>query len=131
MVKKFHLERPQFKKIERQIHGGLTKISHGLSKAGDNIQKGARVGEKVLGSIQTVAPILEAGAIAYNPELAPLVVGGALLAGQGKQLAHSIKKIGQNVSEAGNQTNPTTIKNNIQRAKPQPKDDDDKIKFYN
>jgi len=132
MVKKFHLPRQQFKKLGRQIHGGLTKVSHGISTAGSGIEKAGRLGEKAFGTIQTVAsnPIVQGAALALAPEIAVPLAAGAVLAGQAKNISHVVKKGGQAVQSLGESVDPENIKSSIQRAKPAGDDPRSGVTFH-
>jgi hypothetical protein len=132
MVKKFHLPRHQFKKLGRQIHGGLTKVSHGISKAGSGIEKAGRLGEKAFGTIQTVAsnPIVQGAALAFAPEIAVPLAAGAVLAGQAKNISHGVRKGGEAVKSVGETIDPENIKSSIQRSKPKSEDSNSGITFH-
>lgn len=127
MVKKFHLPTKAFKKIGRTVRGGIRKVGSVAKEVGGAVEKGAGAVEQGLGAVEKVAsnPIVQGAVLAFAPEIAVPLAAGAVLAGQGKNIAHGVKKGGQAVKEGGEKLD------EVSRAKPSVKlHDDGNITFH-
>jgi hypothetical protein len=136
MVRKFHIPHQAFRKIGKQVHGGLRKASNTVTKGADKLEKATKNVEKIARKVANVVnnPAVIAGIAAVAPEYIPIVAGAGLAANSIKKSAHDANKMAKHTAHVGETIHPDNMKNlaisSIQKAKPKEDNEINGFKFH-